>query len=144
MKQLVVVAVIAIAGCQTAPSSNYEKIAIKASPESVKEMIIAGAIERGTRLVDEGDHFVVLEKPAPTGDLTIGLLYGSSMYGERLLRARLSYAGSECLTTVRQDISIVTNAGTGLEKSEPFPATAQTFKNLTRLKSRSETAKNCI
>lgn len=155
MKKLVFIALTAtLAACQSGPSNrsgqpalradkDAQTIQIKASPEVVRTTVVDSATARGTIVQQNEPNMVVMENYVRDANPVLDREFGPSDSGERAYRIRLRFSGSQCNTTVVQDLALINNIYTSQEQAFRLPGNAGSLQSLQRLKANAESAANC-
>lgn len=113
-----------LAGCATTPtaaptpSGAPEVFIPNSSPDQVKQVIIEREVSRGWQLVDDSTYQLILTKPA--NNLASIVSFGSQFNGIPNVRARFTVTSSSNGTKVFLSGEMVTNPGSGFEKSYPL------------------------
>lgn len=157
---VIVAAAFALSACQsgrravTAPApapvvltvpTGAQSIQVRADTETVRQTIVANAIERGTAIAQNQPNMVVLERTVKAPNPALDGEFGPSDNGPRKFRIRVRFQGTGCDTLVVQDVAVVNNAGTALE--QVFTLTQPEYNprdSLVGLKSKAETTATCI
>ncbi|MDD7910455.1 MULTISPECIES: hypothetical protein [Pseudovibrio] len=146
---------LALAACQSgAPRGSNQPIlraepgtqsvAVKASPEQVRQTLKTSAAQKGTLVVQDDPNMVIIENVMRQANPVLDQEFGPSDNGDRVIRVRVRFSGSQCNTLVVQDVALLNNAHTGLEQSYKLPGDNNTMQSLIGLKQNAEATSQCI
>jgi hypothetical protein len=124
--------------------AGAQSLRVRAQPETVRQTIVANAVERGTAIAQNQPNMVVLERTVTQANPALDSEFGPSDNGPRKFRIRVRFQGANCDTLVVQDVAVVNNAGTALE--QVFTLTQPQYNNresLVGLKTKAEAASTC-
>ncbi len=121
-----------------------QQTVIRANPETVRQALVESAQSRGTRVVQSEPYMVVLERRMGIDDPALDAEFGPSNNGPRLLRVRVRLQGDVCNTLAVQDLALVNNAHTALERAYRLPGDVQTQASLDRLRRDAEARGVCL
>lgn len=155
MKKTIALALLCgLAACQTAPrpsappaapnaTAGSQSVSIAASPQAVHDTLVASAQEKGTPVIQDETNMVVMERRMTEANPALDKEFGPSDNGDRVIRIRVRFTGTECRTEAVQDLAIINNVRTALEQSFVLPGNANTMESLRGLKSRAEQGSPC-
>lgn len=123
--------------------AGAQTVTIAASPEAVRNTLVASAQEKGTPVIQNEANMVVMERRMTGDNPALDQEFGPSDNGERVIRIRVRFAGTPCETRAVQDLAIINNARTALEKSFVLPGNPNTMESLQGLKRSAEQTSSC-
>lgn len=123
--------------------AGAQSVRIAAAPPSVRSALVASAQERGTAVVQDEPNMVVMERTMTGENPALDAEFGPSDNGDRVIRIRVRFTGSNCDTLAVQDLAVINNARTALEQSFVLPGNPNTMQSLQGLKSRAEQSSSC-
>ena len=123
--------------------SGAQSVTIAASPTAVRAALVSSATEKGTPVVQEQPNMVVMERTMSGANPALDAEFGPSDNGNRVIRIRVRFTGSECRTLAVQDLAVINNVRTALEQSFVLPGNPNTMESLRGLKSRAERGSSC-
>ncbi|OKL45284.1 hypothetical protein [Pseudovibrio exalbescens] len=156
MRILALVALtVALAACQSGgprgsnqpvlrAEAGSQSITVSASPEQVRQTLKASAAEKGTLVIQDDPNMVIIENVLRRKNPVLDEEFGPSNNGDRVIRVRVRFSGSQCNTFVVQDLALLNNAHTALEQSYQLPGDPNTMQSLIGLKKRAESQAQCI
>ncbi|MHA7777787.1 hypothetical protein [Roseibium sp. M-1] len=120
-----------------------QSVNIAADPVTVRSALVSSAQERGTVVLQDQPNMVVLERPMTGENPALDSQFGPSDNGQRVIRIRVRFSGSQCQTLAVQDLAVINNVRTALEQSFVLPGNPNTMQSLQGLKSRAEKSSTC-
>ncbi|MTI19288.1 hypothetical protein E1162_18760 [Rhodobacteraceae bacterium RKSG542] len=120
-----------------------QQIAIKASPEQVRQTLVSSAASRGSFVIQDDPNMVIIENAMRKANPVLDQEFGESSVGERVIRVRVRFSGDRCNTRVVQDLALINNSRTPAEQSFQLPGDANTMQSLQGLKSNAESTSGC-
>ncbi|WP_305984051.1 hypothetical protein [Roseibium sp. MMSF_3544] len=159
MRQIVLLSLCAftLAACQSSSNQSAslgnqpalsvpagaQSVNIAADPTTVRSALVSSAQERGTSVLQNQPNMVVLERPMAGENPALDSEFGPSDNGDRVIRIRVRFTGSQCQTLAVQDLAVINNVRTALEQSFVLPGNPNTMQSLQGLKSRAEQNSSC-
>ncbi|MET1411249.1 hypothetical protein ABVF61_03220 [Roseibium sp. HPY-6] len=123
--------------------AGAQSVNIAADPGTVRTALVSSAQERGTTVLQNQPNMVILERPMAGENPTLDSEFGPSDNGDRVIRIRVRFTGSQCQTLAVQDLAVINNVRTALEQSFVLPGNPNTLQSLQGLKSRAEQGSPC-
>ncbi|MBO0344959.1 hypothetical protein [Roseibium limicola] len=156
MKKLIAIALLSgLAACQSTPRSSAplqpklpapagsQTVTIAASPQAVRDTLVASAQQKGTPVIQDQPNMVVMERRMTGENPALDQEFGPSDNGDRVIRIRVRFTGTPCRTQAVQDLAIFNNVRTGLEQSFVLPGNPNTMQSLQGLKRSAERGSGC-
>lgn len=123
--------------------AGAQSVNIAADPGTVRAALVSSARERGTAVLQDQPNMVILERPMAGENPTLDSEFGPSDNGDRVIRIRVRFTGTQCRTLAVQDLAVINNVRTALEQSFVLPGDPNTMQSLQGLKSRAEQSSSC-
>lgn len=123
--------------------AGAQSVNIGADPGTVRAALVSSARERGTAVLQDQPNMVILERPMAGENPALDSEFGPSDNGDRVIRIRVRFTGTQCQTLAVQDLAVINNVRTALEQSFVLPGNPNTMQSLQGLKSRAEQSSSC-
>lgn len=145
-----------LAACQSSPKkvsapeqpvldipANGQTVTVAASPAAVRTALVSSAAEKGTPVIQDETNMVVMERTLTGENPALDAEFGPSDNGNRVIRIRVRFTGTECRTVAVQDLAVINNVRTALEQSFVLPGNPNTLQSLQGMKTRAEQDSTC-